>query len=187
MRRMLVAALAALGTGTILLSGPGPRGEAQSAGSPFLGASPKAIQFKPIDTTTAIGHLNTQKMMTHTPKLAGAPNLGNFFPKIPQLSLPNKVAATPMIDPHKNPLQSVPAKSQYLKLRASVTSTTYVSLAGHRALEFALTFRLAQPTGGTFVWNTVQDFVAANDLMYIVSFGGSSIEFGNIRTTLDVS
>src|SRR5262245_20219654 len=114
MRRMLIAALAALGTGAILLSGPGPRGEAQSAASPFLGASPKAIQFKPIDTTTAIGHLNTQKMMTHTPKLAGAPNLGNFFPKIPQLSLPNKVAATPMIDPHKNPLQSVPAKSQYL-------------------------------------------------------------------------
>ena len=113
MRRMLIAALAALGAGAILLTGPGPRGDAQSTASPFLGASPKAIQFKPVNLSTAVGNLNMQKFVSHTPKMAGAPNLGSFFPKIPQLSLP-KFASTPMIDPHKNPLQSVPAKSQYL-------------------------------------------------------------------------
>jgi hypothetical protein len=114
MRRMLIAALAALGAGAITLTGSGPRGEAQSTGSPFLGANPRAMQFKPIDTKSAIGNLNMQKMMSHTPKMPSAPNLGNFFPKIPQLSWPPKFAATPMIDPHKNPLQSVPAKSQYI-------------------------------------------------------------------------
>jgi hypothetical protein len=113
MRRMLIAALAALGTGAILLSGPGPRGQAQSTTNPFLGASPRAIQFKPIDTKTAIGNLNLQKMVPQTHKMPGAPNLGSFFPSIPQLNAP-KHAATPMIDPHKNPVQRVPAKSQYL-------------------------------------------------------------------------
>jgi hypothetical protein len=114
MRRMLIAALAALGAGAVTLMEPGPRGEAQSTGSPFLGASPRAIQFKPIDTKSAIGNLNTQKIMSHKSKLPSAPNLGSFFPKIPQLSWPPKLAATPAIDPHKNPLQSVPANSQYI-------------------------------------------------------------------------
>jgi hypothetical protein len=109
---MLIAALAAVGVGAVCFSGAGPRGEAQS--NPFLGASPKAMQFQPVNTSAALGNLSLQKMMPAAPKMSGPRNLASFFPKMPTFTMPTGAAPAPMIDPHKNPIQSVPANSKYL-------------------------------------------------------------------------
>jgi hypothetical protein len=77
-------------------------------------------------------------------------------------------------------------KGQYAKAGATVEGTRFVSLAGHRALEVLVTFHLARPTGEPFVKQSVQDFVVANDSVYIVSRSGTSPDLGTIVSTFNV-
>src|SRR3954462_2455167 len=64
MRRALLVGVLTLAVGSLGLGGLGQRGEAQSG---FLGASPKSIQFQPVNTSKNVSAINTQNML-HTPK-----------------------------------------------------------------------------------------------------------------------
>src|SRR5262245_2091880 len=75
MRRALMGGVLALGVGSVGLGGLGQRGEAQSG---FLGASPKSIQFQPINTTQNVAAPNMQNMI-HTPKPPSPLGLGNLL------------------------------------------------------------------------------------------------------------
>ncbi len=110
MRRagLFTAVLVSVGLG--LVWGPWPCSHAQS---PFLGASPRAMQFKPVDTSKAVGTLNTSSML-HSPKIPSPLNLTNLFHKPTQPSWPPKFAATPMIAANKNPFQPNLPTSRYI-------------------------------------------------------------------------
>jgi hypothetical protein len=113
MRRTLTAVLLTLGVGGALLSGPKPRGEAQTAGTPFLSQTPRAMQFQPINTQQALGTINSQQMM-YKPKSPTPLGLGNIFSKIPTFSFPPKFSSAPQIDPTKNPFQPNNPQGRYI-------------------------------------------------------------------------
>src|SRR5262249_36087092 len=60
-------------------------------------------------------------------------------------------------------------KNQYAKAGATVESSRIVPLAGHSALELAVLFRFARAIGAPLRRESIQDFVVANDSLYIVS------------------
>jgi hypothetical protein len=109
MRRALMVGVLALGVGSLGLDGLGQRGEAQSG---FLGASPKSIQFQPINTTQNVAAPNLQNMI-HTPKPPSPLGLGPLL-QPPKTSLYQRnIASAPQVDPRKNPFQPNPPKSKY--------------------------------------------------------------------------
>ena len=78
-------------------------------------------------------------------------------------------------------------RSQYASGGATVASTTDVSLGGHNALQFAVTFHFARPAGGSLNKNATQDVVAANDFIYILTLAGTSPDLRTIPSTFNVS
>jgi hypothetical protein len=111
MRRALIVGALTLGVGTLLLDGSGQRGEAQSG---FLGASPKSIQFQPINLKNNVGTIDTKNMI-HTPKPPSPLGLGNLLHTPATTTLyQRKVAQAPQVNPKKNPFQPNTPKSKYV-------------------------------------------------------------------------
>jgi hypothetical protein len=113
MRRTLTVMLLILGIGVIVVSGLEPQGQAQTAGSPFLGGTPRAMNFQPVNMKNMVGGANTTQML-YKPKTPTPLGLGNIFPKVPQISFPPKFSSSPQIDPRKNPLQPNLPKGRYV-------------------------------------------------------------------------
>jgi hypothetical protein len=78
-------------------------------------------------------------------------------------------------------------KAQYATIGATVSRISTSSVAGHTALQVAVTTRAVGPTGAAIAKDEIQDFVAANDFIYILTLAGTSPEFRTIAATLDVS
>jgi hypothetical protein len=114
MRRTLTVVLLTLGVGMIVLGRLEPRGEAQTAGSPFLGGPPRAMNFQPVNMKNMVGSVNTSQTMTYKAKTPTPLGLGNIFPKTPQISFPPKFSSAPQIDPRKNPFQPNLPKGRYM-------------------------------------------------------------------------
>jgi hypothetical protein len=111
MRRALIVGMTALAVGSLWLSGPGRRGEAQSG---FLGASPKSIQFQPVNLSNSVGALNMQKII-HTPKPPSPLGLGNLIHTPSSSTLyQRKVASAPQVNPKQNRFQPNNPKSKYV-------------------------------------------------------------------------
>jgi hypothetical protein len=77
-------------------------------------------------------------------------------------------------------------KAQYATIGATVSRISTSSVAGHTALQVAVTTRAVGP-GAAIAKDEIQDFVAANDFIYILTLAGTSPEFRTIAATLDVS
>lgn len=78
-------------------------------------------------------------------------------------------------------------KAQYATIGAEVSRVSTSSVAGHMALQVAVTFRAVGPTGAAIAKHEIQDFIAANDFIYILTLAGTSPEFRTIAATLNVS
>jgi hypothetical protein len=111
MRRTQIAALATLGIGTMLLNGPGQRGEAQA---PFFGSAPANIQFQPINVTSAMPNQNLSGMF-RTPRPPSPLGLGNLFGSPATPGWPPRVASAPQVNSSKNPFQpNLPKNRKYV-------------------------------------------------------------------------
>jgi hypothetical protein len=75
-------------------------------------------------------------------------------------------------------------RAQYDRAGIRILRTEYVPMAGHQALQLTVTNPALSHSAGVTV---VQDFVAANDLMYVVTFTGSNQDFQSIAATFSVS
>ncbi len=112
MRRALTVAGLTLGIAALVLSESGRRGEAQTAGSPFLGNATRAMTMQPLNLKNVVGGVNTTQM--YKPKVPSPLGMGNILPKIPQPSFPPKFASAPQVDPRKNPYQPNNPKGRYI-------------------------------------------------------------------------
>jgi hypothetical protein len=74
-------------------------------------------------------------------------------------------------------------KTQYTQIGATVTSTATVPLAGHQALQVKVQLPLTTPAGAKTTVAETQDLVAANDLIYILTFAGVSADFSTIESS----
>jgi hypothetical protein len=77
-------------------------------------------------------------------------------------------------------------KAQYEKAGARVTRTDPIPLAGHEALRVAVQLPVTGAGGVHTSIKEVQDLLAANDFIYIVTFAGASSAFSTITSTLSV-
>ncbi len=100
MRRKVIAVLATLGVGAILLDGSGQRSDAQA---PLLGSGPP-IQMQPVNVSSAMPNQNLSGFF-HTPRPPSPLGLGNLFGKVTPPSFQQGAASVPMINPNKNPYQ----------------------------------------------------------------------------------
>jgi hypothetical protein len=78
-------------------------------------------------------------------------------------------------------------RSEYQKIGAVVTSTATIPLAGHQALQVKLRLALKTLSGSTTTADETQDLIAANDLVYTITFAGSSPQFSTIESSISVS
>ena len=78
-------------------------------------------------------------------------------------------------------------RSQFATIGATISSISAASVAGHQALEVAVTFRAIGPTGAVTAKQEIQYFIAANDFIYVLALAGTSPEFPAIAATFDVS
>jgi hypothetical protein len=99
------------------------------------------------------------------------------------------VVARPAVGIRDSDLPRIAAtlKAQYATIGATVSRISASSVAGHTALQVAVTTRAVGPTGAAIAKDEIQDFVAANDFIYILTLAGTSPEFRTIAATLDVS
>lgn len=102
-------------------------------------------------------------------------------------STPNvNIGVQPVVGVGHDDLHGVLAgmKEQYTRAGITILNTAFVPMAGHQVLQLTVT----NPTLTRFGHVTVvQDFVAANDLMYIVTFTGTNPNFKVIAATFSVS
>jgi hypothetical protein len=78
-------------------------------------------------------------------------------------------------------------KTQYAKAGLIVLRTASVPIAGHTAIQVTLDLRLNGANGQPTTKREVQDIIAANDLIYILTFAGSSPAFSTIGSTFKVT
>jgi hypothetical protein len=78
-------------------------------------------------------------------------------------------------------------KSEYASAGFRLARTQPISVGGHKGLEETLHVSLAAPSGGTVSKSEIQDLVAANDLLYVVTLSGTSAAFPTIVKSFKVS
>jgi hypothetical protein len=77
-------------------------------------------------------------------------------------------------------------RTEFAKIGATITSTGTITLAGHQAMQLKLRFPINQLSGGKTIVDETQDYVAANDYLYILTFAGSSAQFSVIQSTFSI-
>lgn len=78
-------------------------------------------------------------------------------------------------------------KAQYAQVDGTVTGIRSVQLSGRAAVRVSLDLRISGPTGAKSTVQEVQYLVAANDLVYILTFAGDSPRLAPIGDTFRVN
>jgi len=78
------------------------------------------------------------------------------------------------------------AATEYAKAGATVSSTSTVALAGHKALRETIQFTMKNPSGNSILVPEVQYFVGANDLLYVITLSGTAPDLDTVATTFQV-
>lgn len=78
-------------------------------------------------------------------------------------------------------------KARYQQMGITVVSSQTTPLANHQAVEIDADFTYTDSTGATVSRPVKQYFLAANDLLYVVTLNGNSADFPTILQTLSVS
>jgi hypothetical protein len=153
--------------------------------------------WRQINPTSPGASIQFQQLVQANPRLAAVVGSGatiskeiKFFAIDPNFdgTSPNvNVAALPALGARDADLPKALASIRvgYDRLGLTILHAGYVPLAGHRALQLTVRNAGLLPNGAAPT--EIQDFVAANDLLYTITFAGTSPDFHTIATTFAVS
>jgi hypothetical protein len=75
---------------------------------------------------------------------------------------------------------------EYQRLGATLLGTTTISMAGHQALQATIELPINDLSGNQVTADEVQDFVAANSFVYVVTLTGTNPDLASIAATFSV-
>ena len=153
--------------------------------------------WRQINPTSPGASIRFQQLVQANPRLAAVVGTGatiskeiKFFAIDTNVEGPSaniNIAAIPALGARDQDLPKALASIRvgYDRLGLTIVHADYVPLAGHQALQLTISNAARLPNGAAP--REVQDFVVANDLIYTITFTGTSADFHTIETTFAVS